>query len=165
MKFKYLLKGGCGKTDIKLETDSIGKTFLLTYNSRWMGGVNENFTLTGEFNDVNTAVADHYKLYTLWGDKLTYNNIEYNDKDKCALVYITVLNENRKVVYPDLELEGMVMGGVLFNNDDFQYNAIVRINLGQNIILQQITKNKDNDENDKNNSKNFFDRTFKMISC
>ncbi|AYV76106.1 MAG: hypothetical protein Terrestrivirus4_154 [Terrestrivirus sp.] len=125
MKVNYLLTGGCGTTKVQIDMSDENE-FKMEYYSHWMGSEKKTIKIKGTFaNDV--SLFKDYKMYSLHPEFFKLNDANYPVNETEINLSIIILNDDRTVIYGDDEDEGIVMGGVLFNNGDRKYNAILHI--------------------------------------
>lgn len=106
--YKYILKGGCGSTEIQLDINSEDNTFKLIYNSHWMGDTEKSASYSGNIEVNNNN-------YTLKSNDKTFEFTKY-DSYKNITEYFD-------------EFAGIVMGGCEFNEEVYQkYNAMLILN-------------------------------------
>jgi hypothetical protein len=146
MSYKYILSCGSGSTKITLKLNRTDKTFEINYYSHWMGDDGKlNYLIEGIFtnDDLFTMKNLNFDMFNLKIQKITdlINNtsIDTFTSSNKTDNYLIVLDQPRYIIHGDKELEGMIMGGASFNNNDNKYDSIIGIDI---IINEKIKINR-----------------------
>jgi len=132
MKLNYLLTSGCGTTKVQIDMSDENE-FKMEYYSHWMGSEKKTIKIKGTYGN-NASLFKGYKMYSLYPESFMLNDATYPKISDAAInLSIIILDNDRTVIYGDDEDEGIVMGGVLYNNGDRKYNAILHIKVNGNI--------------------------------